>query len=122
VLGRRLLEVRELRPAGPAPRGPLVDHDGIAAEVLELVLERLGPSVDQLVGSLVERRELRRSVGECLLIVRRRRGVVPIVAPARDHGDHRGQADHREREADGDAAKARSGLGRHLRELRGVVV
>ena len=38
----RALEPRELHPAGAAPRGPLVDHDRIAAQLGEPPLERLG--------------------------------------------------------------------------------
>ena len=41
ALGRDRLEVRELEPAGPAPRRPGVDDHRVAAQLRELRVERL---------------------------------------------------------------------------------
>ena len=76
ALGRHALEDRELRPARAAPRGPLVDHDGMAAQRAQPRVERVGPALAAARGLGVQRGE--------------RSGALPPAPAWRPRGRSRG--------------------------------
>ena len=75
-LADRALEAGELHAAGPAPRGPLVDHHRMAAQLREPLLEGVGAAGQQLIGLVVELGQRLRRARQRLRVVGRlgRRG------------------------------------------------
>src|SRR5439155_3778620 len=76
-LQRQALEQRELGAAGATPGGPLVDHDGIALQLPQAGLERVGAAGKEAARLIVDRRERRRGPGQRLA----RRGAAGRGAP-----------------------------------------
>src|SRR5438093_6173244 len=94
-LRREVLEPRELDPAGPAPRGPLVDDHGVTLQVGEPMLEGARAAGQELVGLAIERGErLRRPRQRALVVGRLARVAAAGAASAGREADEE-QPDHR---------------------------
>src|SRR3954468_13669831 len=80
---RQPLEVRELRPAGPAPRRPLVHDHRVSAEGRATRLKRRRPAAEQLAALAVERRERRRRARQRRRqLAARPAGALPLATTA----------------------------------------
>jgi len=82
-LRRGVLEDRELRPAGPAPGSPLVHHDGVPAERIDLPLERLRRAADDRVALAIDSGQRRRRALQRLAHLRERQPVGRLLLAAR---------------------------------------
>ena len=122
-----LLEDRELGAAGGAPRGPLVDHDGVALERREALAERLRPPASSSRGLLVQRGQRRRRAGQLALglargrsrvargLSRRRPGVSPTTSTATSASPARMAANRRIGTYGGRSVDAVAGLCLNMR-------